>query len=74
MYNNKGLTYSASQFYVPGYGIQQVLEHLKQFYGNPPIYIHENGKYFATIANHKISQLFWRLCVSCLASYLFDVQ
>ncbi|XP_020152452.1 cyanidin 3-O-glucoside 7-O-glucosyltransferase (acyl-glucose) isoform X4 [Aegilops tauschii subsp. strangulata] len=34
---------STSGFYVPGYGIQQVLEHLKQFYGNPPIYIHENG-------------------------------
>jgi beta-glucosidase len=49
MYNNKVLMYSAPQFYVPGYGLQQVLEHLKQSYGNPPIYIHENGKYFATI-------------------------
>ncbi|KAF7029161.1 hypothetical protein CFC21_040975 [Triticum aestivum] len=34
---------STSGFYVPGYGIHQVLEYLKQFYGNPPIYIHENG-------------------------------
>uniref|UniRef100_M8BUN9 Hydroxyisourate hydrolase n=1 Tax=Aegilops tauschii TaxID=37682 RepID=M8BUN9_AEGTA len=38
-----GLTYSASQFSVPGYGLRQVLEHLKQSYGHPPIYIHENG-------------------------------
>lgn len=34
---------STTGFYVPGYGLQQVLEHLKQSYGNPPIYIHENG-------------------------------
>ncbi|XP_044354528.1 beta-glucosidase 1-like [Triticum aestivum] len=31
------------QFYHWGYGLRQVLEHLKQSYGHPPIYIHENG-------------------------------
>ncbi|XP_044339795.1 beta-glucosidase 10 isoform X1 [Triticum aestivum] len=34
---------STTGFSVPGYGLRQVLEHLKQSYGNPPIYIHENG-------------------------------
>jgi len=31
------------QYYVPPYGLQGVLEYFKQYYGNPPIYIHENG-------------------------------
>ncbi|KAL6627634.1 hypothetical protein ACP70R_031360 [Stipagrostis hirtigluma subsp. patula] len=34
---------STTQFYVPAYGLQGVLNYLKQSYGNPPIYIHENG-------------------------------
>ncbi|CAO2162007.1 unnamed protein product [Urochloa humidicola] len=37
------LTCSATQIYVPPYGLQGVLEYFKQSYGNPPIYIHENG-------------------------------
>ncbi|KAL6627635.1 hypothetical protein ACP70R_031361 [Stipagrostis hirtigluma subsp. patula] len=32
-----------SQSYVPSYGLERVLKYLKQSYGNPPIYIHENG-------------------------------
>ncbi|CAL4977027.1 unnamed protein product [Urochloa decumbens] len=34
---------STTQLYVPPYGLQGVLEYFKQSYGNPPIYIHENG-------------------------------
>ncbi|CAO2180408.1 unnamed protein product [Urochloa humidicola] len=34
---------STTQIYVPPYGLQGVLEYFKQSYGNPPIYIHENG-------------------------------
>ncbi|XP_024314904.1 cyanidin 3-O-glucoside 7-O-glucosyltransferase (acyl-glucose) isoform X4 [Brachypodium distachyon] len=34
---------STTGFYVPGFGLQEVLEYLKQSYGNPPICIHENG-------------------------------
>ncbi|KAF5204243.1 Beta-glucosidase [Thalictrum thalictroides] len=33
-----------SQFPIDPLGLQQVLEHFKQVYGNPPIYIHENGQ------------------------------
>ncbi|XP_019197434.1 PREDICTED: beta-glucosidase 10-like [Ipomoea nil] len=32
------------QFPVLPEGLYNVLEHFKQFYGNPPIYIHENGQ------------------------------
>ncbi|RCV24089.1 hypothetical protein SETIT_5G056800v2 [Setaria italica] len=34
---------STTQLYVPPYGLQGALEYFKQSYGNPPIYIHENG-------------------------------
>ncbi|KAK3163550.1 hypothetical protein QOZ80_1AG0005140 [Eleusine coracana subsp. coracana] len=37
------ITNSTIQYYIPGYGLQVVLEYFKQSYGNPPIYIHENG-------------------------------
>ncbi|XP_062190801.1 putative beta-glucosidase 5 isoform X3 [Phragmites australis] len=37
------LNYSTTHVYIPSYGLQDVLEYLKQSYGNPPIYIHENG-------------------------------
>ncbi|KAJ9696511.1 hypothetical protein PVL29_008634 [Vitis rotundifolia] len=32
------------QFSVLPWGLQQLLEYFKQVYGNPPIYIHENGQ------------------------------
>ncbi|WJZ90344.1 hypothetical protein VitviT2T_009494 [Vitis vinifera] len=32
------------QFPVLPWGLQQLLEYFKQVYGNPPIYIHENGQ------------------------------
>nr|GMD19977.1 Beta-glucosidase 11 [Ipomoea batatas] len=32
------------QFPVMPEGLYKILEHFKQFYGNPPIYIHENGQ------------------------------
>ncbi|RVX20726.1 Beta-glucosidase 11 [Vitis vinifera] len=34
----------SGQFPVMPWGLQGVLEYFKQVYGNPPIYIHENGK------------------------------
>lgn len=43
------------QFPVAPWGLQGVLEYFKQLYGNPPIYIHENGlsfsAWFSTIAH-----------------------
>jgi beta-glucosidase len=44
MYDIIVLMCSATQIYVPPYGIQGALEYFKQSYGNPPLYIHENGK------------------------------
>ncbi|KAL6849895.1 hypothetical protein ACP4OV_020522 [Aristida adscensionis] len=38
-----GINGSISQTYVPSSGLQRVLKYFKQSYGNPPIYIHENG-------------------------------
>ncbi|GAV79979.1 Glyco_hydro_1 domain-containing protein [Cephalotus follicularis] len=35
---------SAFEFPVTPWGLQEVLGYFKQVYGNPPIYIHENGK------------------------------
>ncbi|KAL6339882.1 hypothetical protein AAG906_034971 [Vitis piasezkii] len=32
------------QFPVMPWGLQEVLEYFKQVYGNPPVYIHENGQ------------------------------
>ncbi|XP_043710638.1 beta-glucosidase 11-like [Telopea speciosissima] len=32
------------QFSIDRVGLQSVLEHLKQDYGNPPVFIHENGQ------------------------------
>ncbi|KAK3159978.1 hypothetical protein QOZ80_1BG0053670 [Eleusine coracana subsp. coracana] len=37
------ITNSTTQYHMPAYGLQVVLEYFKQSYGNPPIYIHENG-------------------------------
>jgi beta-glucosidase/6-phospho-beta-glucosidase/beta-galactosidase len=46
VYDNIVLMYSAMKYHMSGYGLQGVLEYLKQYYGNPPIYIHENGTIF----------------------------
>ncbi|KAH9604719.1 hypothetical protein KSS87_002911 [Heliosperma pusillum] len=35
--------FSETQFMNTPWGLQGVLEHFKQAYGNPPVYIHENG-------------------------------
>ncbi|XP_015577222.2 beta-glucosidase 11 isoform X1 [Ricinus communis] len=35
---------SATEFPIRPWGLQLVLEYFKQVYGNPPIYIHENGQ------------------------------
>ncbi|KAJ0691685.1 putative cyanidin 3-O-glucoside 7-O-glucosyltransferase (acyl-glucose) [Helianthus annuus] len=40
-----------SQFEVDPLGLQKLLNYLKEKYGNPPIYIHENGI-------HQINYLF----------------
>ncbi|KAL6849894.1 hypothetical protein ACP4OV_020521 [Aristida adscensionis] len=42
-YVNNSTTQGATQFYMPAYGLQRLLKYLKQSYGNPPIYIYENG-------------------------------
>ncbi|XP_042517815.1 beta-glucosidase 11-like isoform X3 [Macadamia integrifolia] len=34
----------SGQFPIDPAGLQSVLEHLKQVYGNPPVFIHENGQ------------------------------
>lgn len=33
-----------TQFAVIPWGLERLLEHFKEAYGNPPIYIHENGQ------------------------------
>ncbi|KAH9619538.1 hypothetical protein KSS87_014651 [Heliosperma pusillum] len=53
--------FSETQFMNTPWGLQGVLEHFKQAYGNPPVYIHENGSslsvslleniYYATLLN-----------------------
>ncbi|PIA61389.1 hypothetical protein AQUCO_00300730v1 [Aquilegia coerulea] len=35
---------SNGEFPIDPLGLQHVLEHFKQIYGNPPIYVHENGQ------------------------------
>ncbi|GAV79978.1 Glyco_hydro_1 domain-containing protein [Cephalotus follicularis] len=35
---------STFEFPVSAWGLQEVLEYFKQVYGNPPLYIHENGQ------------------------------
>ncbi|KAJ0020077.1 hypothetical protein Pint_31585 [Pistacia integerrima] len=35
---------STVEFPVTPWGLQGVLEYFKQVYGNPPVYIHENGQ------------------------------
>ncbi|XP_048226277.1 beta-glucosidase 11 isoform X2 [Ricinus communis] len=35
---------SSFEYPINQWGLQEVLEYFKQFYGNPPIYIHENGQ------------------------------
>ncbi|GAY40941.1 hypothetical protein CUMW_055640 [Citrus unshiu] len=37
-------TASANEFPIEPWGLQQVLEYFKKVYGNPPIYVHENGQ------------------------------
>ncbi|KAL4629158.1 hypothetical protein ACB092_05G288000 [Castanea dentata] len=34
----------SSQYPIAPWGLQGILEYIKQFYGNPPVYIHENGQ------------------------------
>lgn len=51
---------SLIQFPIRPWGLQGVLEYFKQVYGNPPIYIHENGLCFypsPSLNSHTLSSL-----------------
>jgi beta-glucosidase/6-phospho-beta-glucosidase/beta-galactosidase len=44
---------SLNQFSVTPWGLQGLLEYFKQAYGNPPIYIYENGLSLSLSLSHK---------------------
>lgn len=39
---------------VAPWGLQSLLLYLKNAYGNPPVYVHENGKFFFFVFRHHL--------------------